>query len=83
MSEVDKETIEIFKKYDIDESKFLEIGEIQKLLKDISNEAGIHCPGEKEISTIFNEYDVNKDGLISYSEFIKMYADLKKMAKKS
>ena len=83
MSEVDKETIEIVKKYAIDESKFLEIGEIQKLLKDISNEAGIHCPGEKEISTIFNEYDVNKDGLISYSEFIKMYADLKKMADES
>ena len=44
MADLDKETIDIFKKYDIDESKFLELQEIQKLLKDISEEADIPWP---------------------------------------
>ena len=79
MSELDKETAEIFKKYDIDDSKFLELNEIQTLLKGLSNEAGVNCPGEKEINQIFHDYDSNGDGLISYTEFIKMWADLRKM----
>lgn len=79
MADLDQETIDIFKKYDIDESKFLELAEIQKLLKDISEEADIPCPGEKEINQIFKDYDANGDGLISYSEFINMWKDLKKM----
>ena len=79
MADLDKETIDIFKKYDIDESKFLELQEIQKLLKDISEESDIPCPGEKEINQIFKDYDANGDGLISYSEFVNMWKDLRKM----
>lgn len=79
MSEIDKETQEIFKKYDLDSSKFLELQELKVLLKDISEEAGIPCPGDKEINQIFKDYDLNEDGLISYTEFIKMWKDLKKM----
>lgn len=79
MADLDKETIDIFKKYDIDESKFLELQEIQQLLKDISEEADIPCPGEKEINQIFKDYDANGDGLISYSEFVNMWKDLRKM----
>ena len=79
MADLDKETIDIFKKYDIDESKFLELQEIQKLLKDISEEADIPCPGEKEINQIIKDYDANGDGLISYSEFVNMWKDLRKM----
>ena len=79
MADLDKETIDIFKKYDIDESKFLELQEIQKLLKDISEEADIPCPGEKEINQIFKDYDANGDGLISYSEFVNLWKDLRKM----
>lgn len=56
--EVDKETQEIFKKYDLDDSKFLELNEIRILLKDISSEADVPCPADKEINQIFKDYDL-------------------------
>lgn len=68
--EVDKETQEIFKKYDLDDSKFLELNEIRILLKDISSEADVPCPADKEINQIFKDYDLNGDSLISLTEFI-------------
>ena len=79
MSEIDKETEAIFKKYDLDSSKFLELQEIKILLKDISEEADIPCPGDKEINQIFKDYDLNGDGLSSFTEYITMWKDLKKM----
>ena len=50
--EVDKEAQEIVKKYDLDDSKFLELNEIRILLKDISSEADVPCPVDKEINQI-------------------------------
>ena len=77
--EVDKEAQEIVKKYDLDDSKFLELNEIRILLKDISSEADVPCPVDKEINQIFKDYELNGDGLISLTEFIHMWKDLKKM----
>ena len=77
--EVDKEAQEIVKKYDLDDSKFLELNEIRILLKYISSEADVPCPVDKEINQIFKDYDLNGDGLISLTEFIHMWKDLKKI----
>lgn len=79
MSNLIEETREIFKKYDIDDSKSLELEEIKKLLKKIAEDGDFPCPGEKEIAQIFKDYDANHDNKISFDEFCLMWNDLKKL----
>lgn len=75
----DPEDYKLFKKYDLNENRYLELNEINKMLKDIAEEKGISPPAEKEIEQIFTDYDKNHDGLISYAEFTDLWKDLKQM----
>lgn len=80
MATIEEETREMFKKYDIDDSKSLELDEIRKLLKQIAVDGDFPCPGDKEIAQIFKDYDSNHDNRISFDEFCKMWSDLKKLS---
>lgn len=74
ITEWEKNTIKrLFKVYDKDKSGFLDITELQKLMKDLINDKGImgKIPRitEAEVEHLFDSWDKNKDNKISWQEF--------------
>jgi Ca2+-binding EF-hand superfamily protein len=72
---------EFFKKYDTNDSNYIEQSELKKLLTDVSKEIGISPPEDVEIKELLQDYDLNKDNKISKDEFVKFFNVILEMKK--
>ena len=54
---------------DIDNSGFIEKGEINKFLAQFAKEKSMDPPSAKDIEATLKKYDTNKDGKLSKKEF--------------
>jgi Ca2+-binding EF-hand superfamily protein len=70
-----------FKKYDTNDSNYIEQSELKKLLTDVSKEIGISPPEDVEIKELLQDYDLNKDNKISKDEFVKFFNVILEMKK--
>jgi Ca2+-binding EF-hand superfamily protein len=70
-----------FVKYDINKSNFIELGELNSLMKDTAKEIGIPPPDDDEIQETLKEFDENKDKKISLEEFLNLFNVLYQMKK--
>jgi Ca2+-binding EF-hand superfamily protein len=74
MNDSSKEIAEkTFRKYDTNNSGYIELSELQAMLIDVAKEIGITPPEESEINDLFKDYDSNKDKKISETEFIDLF----------
>jgi Ca2+-binding EF-hand superfamily protein len=69
LDEIEQIILELFQKYDKDDSKYLDKDEFKALMKDL--QAKLDFP-EKEIQRFLCEADMNDDGKIEYLEFIPL-----------
>ncbi len=70
-----------FRKYDTNNSHYIELGELKNFMADIAKDIGIPAPEESEISELLKEYDTNKDKKISESEFLNLFQVIYEMQK--
>ena len=73
--------IEFFKKYDKNKTDFIELVELNKLVKDTAKEINIPAPDDMEIEEMLIQYDLNKDNKISKEEFLKLFEVIYEMKK--
>ena len=70
--QIQKERIKAFKKYDADNSKFIDYAEFQNLCKDLKV-----ALTNTEIREAMGHLDKNDDGTIQEEEFVAWYSNLK------
>lgn len=70
-----KQALEVFMKYDINNSGKIELKEYKQLLTDTAEKLNAFIP-ESNIQLCFDSYDVNSDKHISQEEFIKAFESL-------
>ena len=62
-----------FKKYDKDNSGFIEFKELKQLMNDVSKEIKIPIPSDEELNGVLNDTDLNKDKKLQASEFLELF----------
>ena len=71
--DIKEQALKTFKKYDLDNSGFIELKELKILMTDISKEIDIPEPTDEEITQVLSDTDQNDDKKISTDEFIELF----------
>jgi len=58
-----------FDSVDADKSGFLEINELEEVMKSVAKDIGIDSPSQNEVKDVLSELDTNNDGKLSLEEF--------------
>jgi Ca2+-binding EF-hand superfamily protein len=74
-----KQAEDVFKKHDINNSKYIEINELKNIFDEVSTLYSIPIATEDEIQDILNQIDTNDDKRLSFSEFVELYRILMEM----
>jgi Ca2+-binding EF-hand superfamily protein len=76
---VRKQAEEVFKRHDINHSKFIEINELKNIFDEVSTQCSLPLATEDEIQDILNQIDSNSDKKLSLTEFCELYKILLEM----
>ncbi|KAL4502328.1 hypothetical protein ABPG72_011915 [Tetrahymena utriculariae] len=68
--------IAAFNTVDTDKSGFIDLDELEALMKDMAGQLNIQAPTKLEVSNAFKEIDANKDKKISLEEFTVMVREI-------
>ncbi|EWS75953.1 secreted protein acidic and rich in cysteine Ca-binding region protein (macronuclear) [Tetrahymena thermophila SB210] len=68
--------IAAFNTVDTDKSGYIDLDELEALMKDMAGQLNIQAPTKHEVSNAFKEIDADKDKRISLEEFTVMVREI-------